>query len=262
MGTRTASVVDFLKSEEFTNIIKTIVKCETDELQKQIDELKTEVVCLRESNIELVNLLTNVNQAGMPLSISKNKNLNVSNKNINDNRTYQLNKNKSETNISTKTKAESSNKKSDGNKTDFISMDKIESNIERENNSLNKGAHTPEEAKWVYPRRKTRRNKNTVIYGKADGDTTFKGVVKYLDYHVYRFPPNFNENDVIEYLSSKNISEVKCEKMQSRYPNQYSSFKVSVSIKQDTDFRNPKIWPQYIVINRFLPKLMEKNKTN
>lgn len=262
MGTRTASVVDFLKSEDFANLLKTVVKCETDKLQKQIDQLNTEVVLLRESNIELVNLLTNVNQGGMALEMNKNKNLNESNKNIIDNRSISLSKHKSETNISTKTTAESGNKKSDKNTSDFVSVEKKKSTTERDNISSNKGTHTLHESKWEYPRRKIRRNKNSVIYGNADEDMTFKGVVKYLDYHVYRLPPDFNESDVIEHLASKNISEVMCEKMQSRYPNQYTSFKISVSIKQDKDFRNPKIWPEYVVINRFLPKLLEKNKTN
>lgn len=49
------SVVNFLKSEEFSN--KQLINKETKTLQKQIAELKTEVQILRES-VDLIKLLT------------------------------------------------------------------------------------------------------------------------------------------------------------------------------------------------------------
>ncbi|KAG5897077.1 hypothetical protein JTB14_036304 [Gonioctena quinquepunctata] len=54
---------DFLKSSEFTDIISSLMKRESDKLKEKIDELKEEVTNLKESNIQLIHLLCNGVQA-------------------------------------------------------------------------------------------------------------------------------------------------------------------------------------------------------
>lgn len=118
---------------------------------------------------------------------------------------------------------------------------------------------------WEIPRYEYRRRINinrrgNRVYGKAT-EFEFKGVVKYKDYHVYRLPPKFEDTDLINHLKSKDIQDVKCERMNSRYPDEYSSFKVSVALKYDKEFRNPNIWPEYVVINPFLKKVGQIKRT-
>lgn len=251
-ATQTEAVINFMKSPEFAIIIKQIVQNEvqneTNELKREISELKNEVVMLRESNIEMVHLLTN--NAKSPL-INNNKDLNNKPKFITTHNKKLENDNGRKTTEREKT---NNMKKNETDKDETVQIQN-----ECSPNLSNKGVHTLDEGKWEYPKRR-RKNFTRTIYGKGADDSTFKGVAKYIDYHIYRLPPNFVEKDVLQHLSSKNISEVTCEKMNSRYPNQYSSFKVSVSIKNDREFRNPKIWPEYVVINRFLPKILEKMK--
>lgn len=109
--------------------------------------------------------------------------------------------------------------------------------------------------KWEIPRYRRRTNRREKrVYGKAT-DIEFKGVVKYKDYHFYRLPPNFQVNDLVDHLKSKNINDIKCEKMNSKYPDEYSSYKVSVAWKYEKEFTNPNIWPEYVSINPFLRNL-------
>lgn len=54
------SVINFLKSEEFSAIIDNIVKTRISDLQQEISTLKIEVQNIRKSNIDLVKLLTNI----------------------------------------------------------------------------------------------------------------------------------------------------------------------------------------------------------
>lgn len=252
--TRATAVIDFLKSEEFVDIIKATVKNETDLLQKQIEKLNQEVIILRESNIELVNLLTNIRQGNIPseTGIFKNKNNNNS----------ILNVKQGEANIYKNSTQKTDNKKGDKKFDKNIETAKNETFLQKEDEPSTKESHTLENNKWEFPKRRQRRNRNTTIYGRAAEDTTFKGVMKYIDYHVYRLPPNCNINEVVSHLASKNITDIKCEKMISKYPDEYSSFKISVAIKHDREFRNPNIWPEYVVINRFLARLGEIKKTS
>lgn len=47
--------------------------------------------------------------------------------------------------------------------------------------------------------------------------------------------------NLIHHLESKNIKDVKCEKMNTKYPDEYSSYKVSVAWKYKQKFRNPNL---------------------
>ncbi|KAK9730601.1 hypothetical protein QE152_g14426 [Popillia japonica] len=56
-----------MKISELNEVISSIVKKETDNLLSVINELKTDVQNLKESNIELIKLLTNKNTASYVL---------------------------------------------------------------------------------------------------------------------------------------------------------------------------------------------------
>lgn len=58
-------------------------------------------------------------------------------------------------------------------------------------------------------------------------------------------------SDIIAYLNSKNIPDVKCETMKSKNPEIYTSFKVAVPVNHIEAFENPNIWPEYVGIDRY-----------
>lgn len=244
--TQSELIINFLKSADFEDILKSTVKKETEALLKEIEELRTEVVNLKNSNIDLIRLLTSTADQGKVSIINRNNdntkpaNALLLNKKENLIKTTQDNQSREERNTEKKSTEE----------------------IAEKQTTISKGDHTLEEdthEKWEFPRRK-KFTRTRPIYGKAIEETPFKGVTKYIDYHVYRLPPKFTEEDVMNYLRSKGIHDIKCQKMVSRYPDEYSSFKISVSLKLDRAFRNPQIWPEFCVINRFLQRLPEKNK--
>ncbi|KAK9707963.1 hypothetical protein QE152_g27519 [Popillia japonica] len=66
------NVINFLKSEEFCELIKKAVINETQQLQLQIADLKSEIVVLKQSNIELIRLLSNKDFADSKSIVKEN----------------------------------------------------------------------------------------------------------------------------------------------------------------------------------------------
>lgn len=243
------AIINFLKSADFTEILNNAIEKKTEVLLNKIEELQSEVVNLRESNIEMVYLLTNKRSHNELSIVNNNSNNNPADASNGKNK--DLKKDLKKNNISV---INQSNKK-------IAEKETLEKTIIKQN-ELDKGDHTLNDnfTEWEFPKRRRNVRRTRAIYGKALDETSFKGVAKYIDYHVYRLPPEFNEENVITYLKSKNVTDIKCQKMTSRYPNEYSSFKISVSLREDRIFRNPNIWPEFCVINRFLPKILDRNR--
>ena len=88
--------------------------------------------------------------------------------------------------------------------------------------------HTESEQEWkpIQHKRSPRKFKN-LIEGTCE-DVEIKGVSKSMSYHVCRLEPNLTEDKLEQYLISKNIKDVICEKLQSKWPQLYSSFKITV----------------------------------
>lgn len=119
----------------------------------------------------------------------------------------------------------------------------------------------PEHNDWktVNYKGKTKNKKNTAIYGTTE-NTSIKGVHSYIHYHVCKLEPTVRAEDIIEYLKEKNILNVKCEKITSRRPDEYSSYKVSVPYIYKENILDPQLWPANVCINPFLLRLLERTK--
>ncbi|CAH0563145.1 unnamed protein product [Brassicogethes aeneus] len=89
-------------------------------------------------------------------------------------------------------------------------------------------------------------NKN-IIYGK---NSNIQGVPKLAHLHVYRIDPKTTPNELTDMLK-KNIPEVKCESLTQKYPELYSSFKVSFYEDNFSKAMDPELWPFCACINRF-----------
>ena len=98
------------------------------------------------------------------------------------------------------------------------------------------------------------RNKQRITVGKnndcAKGTTNIQGVPKMTSLHAYRFHPNTSVDNVVQFLKTY-FPEVKCDKLQSRHPEEYSSFKVDIYEDNLEAALDPSKWPNNVCIRRF-----------
>nr|CAI5840505.1 unnamed protein product [Callosobruchus analis] len=111
------------------------------------------------------------------------------------------------------------------------------------------------EWKKVQPRK---RNRRTYLVGKNDG-SGIKTTPKYVYLHVYRVDPNTSVDDMVCLLKD-NFPEVLCEKLNSKYPKEYASFKVGVYECNFKPAMNPDVWPAGAYFNRFLEIRRKSNQ--
>nr|CAI5844004.1 unnamed protein product [Callosobruchus analis] len=251
-------IIDFLISEAFAEIIKCNIENECRTLKEEIQELRREVTILKESNIDMIDLLVN---KGLHLDSLKNKEHTIINNPVNNARIAPR-----EPSISERS-SEGSKKGGEGSRVSYnknqnkrttsavgqgqnrneLSANPLRSSAAEK--SVEDGANNGENSdEWKYPRRRNRTR--NVIYGKANSEEVFKGVVKFVDYHVFRCSLNLSAEGLKDYLKKNGVQNSRCEEMKSKYPDLYKSFKVSVPEDMVTIFKNPNIWPQHVGIDR------------
>lgn len=106
---------------------------------------------------------------------------------------------------------------------------------------------------WV--QKVNKRQKRNIIVGKnteaSETSATLKGVQRKVALHVYRLAPSTTPENVKEFLKP-HFPEVTCEAMNSRNPEEYSSFKVCIQEENLQRALDPTIWPTHACVNRFL----------
>lgn len=243
-------IISFLKSEEFSKIIYGIVEKETKKLQEDILSLKNEVVILRESNIQLLHLTSN-----MP-SYSKV----VQNGNGKSNKMLKVTESHDQSAL--QMCINNDKKQTENKNTEVRNMQYTEKKNDTrpvEGNKMDKQLPAKDENIWEIQDRRRQKNYKSIVYGKLTNGTTFKGVTKYIDYHVFNCDRDMKIEDLKKYLTDEvKIPDIICEKMDSKHPEKYSSFKISVPVNFVETFKNPDIWPEYICINRFNNRFLRK----
>lgn len=233
-----------MKISELNEVTSSIVKKETDNLLSVINELKTDVQNLKESNIELIKLLTNKNTASYVLE------------NPNKPRSSDRKKPTSLANVFINKKPAQQNK--------VLPSPEIQSRLEPSDHvaGVDKASVEETDGKWSeVVKRKKKFKKIDVIVGNSKANTDIKGVAKFCHLHVYRLAPDMQANQLSEYLKSKNITDITCEPMTSKFPNVYSSFKVSAPAKYFEDLMKPETWPDEVCVNRFFQHLHKQQRT-
>lgn len=248
-------IVNFLKSEEFSDIVSALVSNQNGELLTELRELREEVRILKESNIQLIHLLVNQNPQVKYLQSKSTDTSSVAN----------TTKAVSFVNNATKTSKAEKQKSKDltisvKNKDD--KHKKLSQPMNSQNTSANRineadGDTKDKDGPWEFPKRKRR---NTIIYGNLKDNSIFKGVTKYVDFHVYNCDLELKADDLKKYLTNDvKISNVQCEAMKSKYPERYSSFKISIPVNHIETFKDPNIWPEYVCINRYKNFFLRRN---
>lgn len=235
------AVMCFLRSSEFTEIISNIIKSETSPLREEITALRSELNILKESNIELIKLLSL-------------KSVNLKNIPVNNDRKISENPNAIKVTYADKVSTNKNPgkkffKNNTANKTDADHAENIDTQNTSAPKSNSMGNKLVKNAKF------------NVVYGTADKNCSIKAVRRFSHFHVSRLDPNLTVEELLQYLQGRDIANAKLEKLQSKYPEQYSSFKVSVPSDQVQDVLNPELWPTDTCINRFFFRVWQKNKS-
>lgn len=98
----------------------------------------------------------------------------------------------------------------------------------------------------------SRKKNNQIIVGTSQSldNINLKAVPTMAYFHVFKLQPATTENDVIKHLQT-DFPEVLCQKLVSKFPQEYSSFKISVNQENATSFLDPNRWPMGTRINKF-----------
>lgn len=81
-------------------------------------------------------------------------------------------------------------------------------------------------------------------------NTALMSAPKLAFLHVYKLHPETTEHQLTEYLKAM-FSEVECEKLNSKFPQYYSPFKVSIQQNNLTRAMDPAVWPAGTHVNKF-----------
>lgn len=234
-------VINFVKSQEFSDIIRAIVKEETCHLQETINDLRNQVTMLKETNIELIHMLSNKENQNIknnPVSnISESKSI----------LTKKIVAPKIPDSVQPKIpRPNSSSQETTNTKTNLKEIDKIIIDNNKNNTEL-----------WsTVIGRKDKRKRRSVIRG-SDSTAQIKGVESYNHLHVYNLDPKLTAEDLNNYMKSKKIERVQCELLKSKHPEKYSSFKVSYPMQYHDEVHTAEFWPENACINRFLFRLLK-----
>ncbi|KAJ3656835.1 hypothetical protein Zmor_015880 [Zophobas morio] len=117
-----------------------------------------------------------------------------------------------------------------------------------------------EDDNWnkVKSKKKHHRESNKPITGCTVDNSTLKTVPRRSFIHVYRLNPSTTTKDIEDHLCMSNIRTFGVEKLQSRYPDLYSSFKVTIDHKDQDVAMKPETWPPASCVNRFFHRILKK----
>lgn len=226
------NILEFLRSKEFLDIISEVVKKETEVLTTKISELKEEVVILRESNIELVNLLTNTKEFNMK---QKKRQENLTSDSIPSNLSQNIRMN--------------TNSKIDGSI--HNSGKGMKAGNQRQHTE---SKESKEDSEWT-----TVKHNKSRSNGKLQGiigtgtNNTLKAVEKKTEVYISRLDPETSTEDITAFLNDR-FPEIQCENGRSKFPGSYSSFKITINENNFERIMDPKLWPNGIYINKFFRK--------
>lgn len=225
-------IIAFLKSSEFMEIVRSIAEDVTNPLKEEIKMLKEEVHALRQTNDNLVKEF----QLKSEITIN-HENINTSRNAIDKDSVHKV------------TYADKLNSGKKAVKKQDLNTGEKEKIVSKNNEdtltSSNTGSSTNIRSEIK------RYRKSNIIYGTAESNCNIKAVAKYAHLHVYRLDPKLSLEEMDDYLKSQNISNAKLEKLPSKRPEEYSSFRVSVPMDIMNDVKNPSLWPKDACINRF-----------
>lgn len=237
--------------------VKEIIKNEVKVLSEEITCLREEVRYLKESNIQLVHLLTNINLNEGKLRNNQNENKKKDIKVLQflNNTEYKNNSERSQSNSVNINRSNLENNLKSNIETEEMTnsapvqkkyQDKTKTNFSLNNNDLER-MHTN--------KRKPVSNFNKIkgFTGTSTGNTGLKVATKRFQVFISRLHPSTSMTDLQTYLN-QNFPDSKCEELHSRFPEHYKSFKISIEENHKDQIMDPNFWPSGVYINKFFRK--------
>lgn len=102
----------------------------------------------------------------------------------------------------------------------------------------------------VVSKKNKRKSRPVLVIGKSLEPSTVEGVEKLRAFHVSRLKPSTTTEDLQTFLN-KNFRDVKCEQLQSKYPESYSSFKVLIRNDEFEKVQDSSNWPNNACVNYY-----------
>lgn len=226
-----------INSEKFKHFIKSIMQQENAYLLDEVKTLKEEIVILRESNIQLINMLACSNFSTSSVNPQKPN--------------CQMNKSKTAVaKVNSKTADAPENKNSNDTQEQKTLNDKILIS--------NKNTHSINTLEKDEPnKRKFNKKKNTkVLTGTVLNDRSggkLSGVDKKVFLHISKFKnEEADTSDLMEYIKGDvDINRVECEKLKTYFGN-HTYFKLGIPHEFLNKFYQADYWPYGVEISNFL----------
>jgi len=102
-------------------------------------------------------------------------------------------------------------------------------------------------------------NRPKLIIGTNE-ELNFKAATKRAHFHLYKVDKSTTMEVTKNHLTANNFVDVECERMTSKYPASYGSFKVSINYDQKEKLKEHKLWPRDVCIDPFLVRLLNNGK--
>lgn len=240
-----------IANDTWSKNVKEVVKSEIKILFDEITCLREEVRYLKETNIQLIHLLTNINLNPKDKKEDNKKNDQKVFKCLNNPDAIR-NSEKPETNLINNRLNMETNLKSNKTIEETPKGAPVHKSYEdkRTGYNINKD---PENT--LTNKRKQSSNNNTIkgIIGANKGNTCLKAATKTFQIFVSRLHPSTTTTDLQTYLNT-NFPESKCEELRSKFPDHYKSFKISIDELHREQVMDPNFWPSGIFINKFFRK--------
>nr|CAI5847405.1 unnamed protein product [Callosobruchus analis] len=106
---------------------------------------------------------------------------------------------------------------------------------------------------WQVVKGRHHQRRNSLVVGDGPDSSVAKGVPKKVSLHVTRIHPSTKFHEMQEMIKT-NFPEASVEQIQSKYPEDYSSFKVTIFQSNFPQALNVNKWPKNTIINGFFQR--------
>lgn len=247
-------IIAFLESDRFKDILKSSLNCEIIALKEEVNNLRDEVKILKESNIDLIKLLTARRIEG-PSIVTFESPIGSKADNV------KMNKNNSKSTFAElftngeKKKSEEVHKNVTVKPRELKNLDKLNgTNINIEPKKFN----DPGVNEWVEVKRKNRMQRsNQGIRGKADSCQGLSAAVKKISLYAGNFAINTEADKICDHLKVKFPGEsINVEILPKREEALSLAFKITLNESLQDRLYDENLWPNGVVVRRFFrPKI-------
>ncbi len=140
-------------------------------------------------------------------------------------------------------------------------MQAQQGNIMRQIQELGHEKKKDQEGDWQSVKQRTRRRTRRFMVGLGENSMKVQAIPKYTSLHVTTLQPGTRTED-LERVPKEKFPEVKCELLQSKHPDIYTSMKVTISQDHYRQAWNREVWPNGALISQFFQKRRVPLQTN